>query len=159
MRPLGSPEALERRRFKAIALLKEGFTPVEVARQLGVDRRSVRRWNAAYRKAGKEGLAAKPASGRPSKLSIEQRKRLRGYLLQGAKAFGHPTDLWTCPRVARLIREQFGVRYHVDHIGRLLRLLGLTPQKPERRARERDERGIRRWVREEWPEVKKTPGA
>jgi transposase len=65
--------------------------------------------------------------------------------------------LWTCPRVAQVIRREFGVRYHVDHIGRLLRSLGFTPQKPERRARERDESAIQRWVKQDWPRIKKTP--
>jgi transposase len=80
-------------------------------------------------------------------------------LLKGAKAAGFPTDLWTCPRVAQLIRESFSVTYHVDHVGRLLRDLGWSPQKPQRRAVERDEAEIQRWVKEEWPRVKKKPPA
>ena len=76
MRPVGNAQRLERRRRRAIALLKEGRAPVEVARLVGVDRCSVRRWNAAYRRRGAEGLAARPAPGRPSKLSARQRKQL-----------------------------------------------------------------------------------
>ena len=158
MRPLGSPAALERRRRTALALLREGLTPVDIARRLGVDRRSVRRWRAAHDAAGAAGVAAKPASGRPSKLDADARHRLETLLLAGARAAGFPTDLWTCPRVAILIRRELRVRYHVDHIGRLLRALGWSPQKPERRARERDETAIQRWVKVEWPRVKKTPG-
>lgn len=157
MRPTGSPRALERRRLRAIALLEQGFTPVEIARQLGVDRRSVRRWRASYDQAGDDGVLAKPASGRPSKLDAKARQRLERDLLKGPKAFGYPTDLWTCPRVARVIRRRYGVKYHVDHVSRLLRSMGWTPQKPERRARERDERSIRGWIRKDWPRVKKTP--
>lgn len=134
MRPAGSPQELERRRLRAIALLKEGLVPVEVARRVGVDRRSVRRWHAAYRQAGEDALAARPAPGRPPKLSTAQRRQLERRLLKGARAAGFETDLWTCPRVAWLIEQQFGVSYHVDHLGRLLRQLGFTPQKPERRA-------------------------
>jgi len=63
---------------------------------------------------------------------------------------------WTCPRVAQVIARRFGIRYHVDHIGRLLRSLGWTPQRPTRRALERDEEGIQRWIKQEWPRIKKS---
>lgn len=157
MRPHGSSEQLEDRRKRAIGLLKQGYQPVEVARRLGVDRRSVRRWKAAYRREGVEGLRARPGPGRPPRLDRRAKARLEKALLKGAKAAGYATDLWTCPRVAELIACRFGVRYHVDHIGRLLHSLGWSPQKPTRRAIERDEAGIQRWIKEEWPRVKKKP--
>lgn len=159
MRPTGSPQELERRRVRALALLKEGLLPVEVARRIGVDRRSVRRWKAAARTQGVAGVRAKPAPGRPPKLRAKQRNTLEALLLKGAQAAGYDTNLWTCPRVAELIERRFGVCYHVDHIGRLLHDLGWSPQKPTRRALERDEQAIRRWVHEDWPRVKKTPPA
>lgn len=159
MRPAGSPEQLEQRRVRAMALLKEGLAPVDVAHRLGVDRRSVRRWKAAHREHGVSGIEARPAPGRPSALDDKQKRRLETLLLKGADAAGFPTDLWTCPRVAQLIRRRFGVDYHVDHVGRLLHALGWSPQKPERRAIERDEAAIQRWVKERWPRVKKTPPA
>lgn len=159
MRPPGSPGTLERRRRRAIEMLEQGFQPVEVASQLGVDRRSVRRWKAAYRKGGETALQAQPAPGRPSALDDRAKARLERILLKGARAAGYPTDLWTCPRVAEVIAERFGVEYHVDHIGRLLRGLGWSPQKPTRRAVERDEAEIQRWVKSDWPRVKKTPRA
>jgi transposase len=157
MRPMGNAKQLEGRRQRAIALLKEGCAPVEVARLIGVDRRSVRRWKAAYRVEGSGGLAARPVPGRPSKLTARQRVQLEGVLLRGAGASGFESDLWSCPRVAQVIRRRFGIGYHVDHIGRLLRSLGFTPQRPTRRALERDEEGIQRWVREQWPRIKKKP--
>lgn len=157
MRPSGSPEELERRRVRAIRLLLQGLQPVEVARRVGVDRRSVRRWNRLYRETGEAGLRAKPAPGRPLKLDARARQRLEQVLLKGAQMAGFPTDLWTCPRVAQVIRDRFGVTYHVDHVGRLLRDLGWSPQKPERRAVERDEAEIQRWIKHEWPRVKKKP--
>lgn len=159
MRPTGSPEELERRRLRALALLDEGLQPVEVAGRVGVDRRSVRRWKAAARKHGKAGVRARAAPGRPSRLSAAHKRRLEALLLKGPLASGFDTDLWTCPRVAELIKRRFDIDYHVDHVGRLLHDLGWSPQKPTRRAAERDEQEIRRWVREDWPRVKKTPGA
>lgn len=155
MRPAGTPEELERRRLRAVELLAQGHQPVEVARMVGVNRRSVRRWKAAYRKKGCPALAARPASGRPPKLPAPLTRRLERELLRGARAAGFATDLWTCPRVARLIEHRFRVHYHVDHIGRLLHALGWSPQKPARRAVERDEEGIRQWIKQTWPALKK----
>jgi len=157
MRPSGSADELERRRVRALRLLRDGLTPVEVARQLGVDRRSVRRWKAAARGRGASGVRAKPTPGRPTRLARSDLKQLRQLLLQGAQAAGLPNDLWTCPRVSWLIHKHFGVRYHQDHVGRVLHGLGFSPQKPTRRAIERDEPRIRQWVQHDWPRVKKTP--
>lgn len=159
MRPFGSPEQLERRRLKAIELLGSGLQPAEVARAVKADRRSVRRWQAAYRREGDEALKAKQASGRPPKLSQGELDSLREMLLEGALEQGYPTDLWTCPRVANLIQTRFSVSYHPDHIGRLLRSLGFSPQKPQRRAIERNEKEIKRWVTEDWPRIKKNGAA
>ena len=75
--------------------------------------------------------------------------------MRGPLAAGYFTDLWTCGRVGQVIAETFGVTYHVDHVGRLLHDLGFSPQKPRRRARERDEAAIERWRREDWPRIKK----
>ena len=159
MRPNGSPQELQRRRFRALALLQQGRTPVEVARQLGVDRRSVRRWKATVRHQGTRALAARPAPGRPRQMSAQDRRRLEHDLLRGAQAAGFETDLWTCPRVAQWIQRRFRVRYHPDHVCRLLHALGWSPQKPQRRAIERDEKAIRRWMRDTWSPVKKKPRA
>ena len=155
MRPKGSPRELERRRQRAIGLLETGHTPVHVAQMLGVDRRSVRRWKAAHRKRGAKGIEARPTPGRPPKLDSRQRARLERLLLKGARKAGYESDLWTCPRIAGVIFEQFGVVYHRDHIGRLLRTLGWSPQRPQRRAAERNEERIQGWIREDWPRIKK----
>jgi transposase len=159
MRPAGKPDQLQKRRHQAIELLKKGERPVDVARKLGVNRRTVRFWNAAYRKNGLQGLKAKPNLGRPAKLSAARKKQLERSLLQGPEAHGFSTPLWTCPRVREVVKRQFGVVYHVDHIWHLLRFLGWSPQKPERQARERDERAIRRWVKTDWPLLRKKRSA
>lgn len=157
MRPLGSPEQLERRRRKAIVLLEEGRSAKAVARRLRVHWRSVQRWKTAYRKKGVFGIAARPASGRPSRLSSADKHQLEQYLLRGAQAAGFPTDLWTCARITQMIRLRFGVQYHADHVNRLLHAMGWSAQKPERRAVERHEPTIAQWVKVEWPKIKKKP--
>jgi len=157
MRPFGSPEQLQRRRERAIKLLQAGVGPGEVARQLGVDRRSVRRWKIAYRLHGQQGIMAKPAAGRPSRLSPTKKRRLVLWLIRGAQAAGFATDLWTCPRVAALIRSRWGISYHVDHVCRLLHTLGWSPQRPTPVAIERNEERIHTWVRHQWPRIKKKP--
>lgn len=157
MRPVGTPDELERRRKRALQLLKDGYRVSEVAVMVGVDRRSVARWQRAKREGGMRALRAKHAPGRPLKLSVEARTELETVLLGGALAYGFSTDLWTCPRIAEVIAHRFGVEYHVDHIPKILRQLGWTVQTPTRRALERNETEIQRWVKKEWPRVKKTP--
>lgn len=146
---------MQRKRERAIELLHQGLTQAEVAHILDVDARSVRRWKRADRAGGKAALQAVRASGRPPKLTNRQRQRLEKQLLRGAEAAGFATDLWTCPRVAEHIERTFGVHYHVDHIGRLLHALNWSPQKPTRKAVERDEEGIGQWVKQVWPAIKK----
>lgn len=155
MRPQGSPQELEQRRQRAISLLQEGYRPVDVALMLRVERRSVRRWKAAHSKQGEKGIRAQQASGRPPKLDTNKLRKLEKALLKGSKKAGFPSDLWTCPRVATLIQSLFGVTYHVDHIGRILHDLGWSPQKPVRRAIERDETRIKEWIKVDWPRIKK----
>lgn len=159
MRPAGSPQELERRRFRGLALLRQGLSPVEVARRVGVNRRSVRRWKAAARRQGTRAVVARPASGRPPRLSAQDRRQLEKGLLRGPRAAGFETELWTCPRVAQWIARRFQVHYHPDHVCRLLHALGWSPQKPQRRAIERDAKAVRHWIRHTWSAVKKKPSA
>lgn len=104
MRPSGSPEELQRRRERVWSLLRQGYQPVEVAHRVGVDRRSVRCWKAAYRERGRKALRVKPVPGRPRKLDALALDWLERDLLDGARAAGFPTDLWTCRRIVQLIR-------------------------------------------------------
>jgi transposase len=135
--------------------MEQGLTQAEIARNLDVDPRSVRRWKHDLKVGGWAALKAVSASGRPLKLSPGERQRLERHLLKGAQAAGFATDLWTCPRVAEHIERTFGVRYHVDHICRLLHAMNWSPQKPVRKAIERDEEGICQWVKQTWPAIKK----
>ena len=100
-------------------------------------------------------VGSKAATRSQCRLSDEQKSQLVEILLRGPLAAGYFTDLWTCARVAQVIQQKFGVTYHADHVGRLLHGLGFTPQKPRRKARERDEAAIERWRRVDWPRIKK----
>jgi transposase len=156
MRPYGSPEALEARRQRVVALLNQDLSLHEIARRLGCHASSVLRWRNAWRVGGEAALKAKPASGRPPRLAARQRTRLVRLLTQGAMAHGYRTELWTTQRIATLIERHLGVRYHRNHVGKLLHQLGWSHQTPERRAVERDEAHITAWKRSVWPRVKKT---
>jgi transposase len=151
-RPFGTAAELERRRCQAVDAVRQGESPETVARVVGVNRVSVYRWLALARQP--DGLAAKPQPGPAPRLSSEQLHRLDGLLRQGPQAHGWPNRLWTCARIAELIRRHFGASFHHDHVGRMLReRLNWTPQKPRRRARERDEVAIRLWKTYEFPRI------
>ena len=111
---------------------------------------------AGSRGRGGDSLKRRPAPGAPPRLSEEQRARLLPELLaRGAPAHGFRGDVWTCGRVAEVIRKEFGVSYHPAHVSRLLETLRQSLQKPQRRANQRDEEGIERWKEERWPSLKK----
>jgi len=140
-----------------VELMEQGYGDTAIARMLNTIAPSVWRWRKAYQRGGRKALTAKPVPGRPPRLTRRQRRSLANRLVKGARAHGFATDLWTCPRIARMIEECYGVRYHVDHIPRLMARLGFSCQKPERRAVERDEKAVRQWVRKDWPRIKKRP--
>lgn len=159
MRPVGRPEELEKRRVRAINLLQQGLQPVEVARQLGVDRRTVRSWKAAFRKRGLAGIKSRPTPGRPIRLTRSQMQSLRGALMRGPRRCGFTTDLWTCSRVRDYVKSHFNVTYHSAHLSRIMHAFGWSVQRPQRRAIERDEKAIQHWVKNTWPNIKKKPHA
>jgi len=157
MRPQGTPQQLEKRRLQAIKLLKEGKKPAVVARWLGASKSSVSRWREIYQREGKDGLRPKPIPGRPPRLSNAQKAKLAGWLLRNPLAYGYKTDIWTLKRVARLIEDRLHVRYNPNYVWQLLTGMDWSCQKPEKRARERDERAIAHWKRYVWPQIKRGP--
>ena len=158
MRRPGTTEELERTRVLAVRMLREGLTPVQVARVLEVDDQSVRRWDRIDRTRGHDGLLGSKPPGARAKLTDEQKRQLPDLLARPPQHYGLEGWLWTARAVATLIRQQFGVTYHHDHVGYLLRRLGLSYQRPARRAKERDEPAIAAWRTELWPGLlKKTP--
>lgn len=159
MRPIGNPVLHEKRRLDAVHLVVRGdISQTQAAKQHGVHPRTVRYWMELYRKQGAKGLKATPNLGRPPRLSVREKTKLRNWLLKGAKACDFSTDLWTCSRVALLIRKRFGHHYHISQVSRILHALGFSPQKPQRKAIERDEIQIKNWRTRVWPRIKKKPG-
>ena len=159
MRPHGTPQELERRRQRAVKMLREGYSVTEVARRVGSSHSSVILWRDRVRRHGLQALQAKPASGRPPKLERRQLEKLPRLLLKGALKWGYSTDLWTTSRIADIIEREFHVRYHRAHVGRLLASLDWSCQKPERRAVEQDPEALARWKRYRWPAIKKKPAS
>jgi len=145
-------QAFEGVRMQAGQLFAAGRTQAQVARSLGVARQNVSRWHGQWRKGGLEGLRSTGPTGYAPRLSDQQLHLIDQALRQGARANGFDTDHWTLDRVAAVIERLTGVSYHRGHVWKLLRhrlhyrLLG-----PARRAVERDERAIARWVAEDWP--------
>ena len=157
MRPEGSAETLEVRRLIGGRLLLEGMGVREVSRLTGAAPSSVSRWNEELERGGLEALKGKPHPGCPPRLTPCQKQALEEILLEGARAAGFSTELWTLARVTEVIEGEFGVQCHPGHVWYILRDMGWSCQKPERRARERDEEAIACWRKEEWPQVKKKP--
>ena len=137
MRPKGSADLLEHRRRRALALLDEGRSLHDVARLIDCAPSSVMRWRNTREHGGARALKVRASPGRPPRLTPSQHERLVRLLLKGPESHGYATELWTTARISDLIADKFGVRYHRDHIGRLMKQLGWTHQKPERPATRR----------------------
>jgi transposase len=156
LRPRRDFAALKARRMKAAQLFEQGHPQAEVVRRLGVSRPTAHRWHQAWRGQGRAGLRGAGRAGRRARLNAESRRRLVAALLRGPTAWGFRTDLWTLERVGQVIGKTCHVSYSIPQVWRVLRQLGWSRQRPDRRARERDEMAIRRWVRGRWPRIKKT---
>jgi transposase len=146
----------EGRRFRAWELHQQGWKQKDIAAALGVTPGAVSQWlKRAREQGGIVALRRRPIPGPKARLTEEQRAKLPELLARGAEAFGFRGQVWTHPRVAAFIQQQFGVRYHPTQAGRLLRALGWTRQKPVVRATQRNERAITEWRTERWPKLKK----
>jgi transposase len=151
-RPLGSAEELQRRRTRAVEALERGESATVIAGVLGVAVTSVHRWRRMARRAG--GLAAVPHPGPTPRLTDAQLRRLERLLRKGAKHHGWHNELWTAARVARLIQDRFNIRYHPEHVRKILRRrLNWTSQKPRRKPRERDDKEAERFKADEIPRI------
>jgi transposase len=153
MRTKGSAAELERRRRLAVQRVREGYKPAQVAKFLGVHPASVRTWWKAYQQHGDAGLAAKPHPGRRPKLTLSRQQQVLLWLRQNPKSFGFSTELWTARRIAQLIQRKWGVEFHPRYLNEWLTARDITPQKPQRRPRERNDAAIQHWLCYDWPRI------
>lgn len=141
----------EWRRVQALHLKQCDWYQRDIAEALNVSEESISRWLSRAAKGGVAALLARPIPGRSPKLTAEQKRRIPEFLWHGPEAYGFRGQLWTCSRIACVIEEEFAVRYHKDHVGRLMAELHWTPQTPLRRALQRDEVAIEHWREAVWP--------
>ena len=147
---------MEERRLEGGRLLKAGkLSQAEIARQLGVSRATVSDWAKKVEAEGMRGLRKRTAKGGASKLTKEQKQRLKRLLDRGALANGFSTDRWTLQRVQALIQREFAVSYHPNYLNRLLGKLGFSPQKPLPTAVEQDRELVQAWLEHDLPRLKK----
>jgi transposase len=147
-----------RKRIRAGRLLLAGKKPAEIAQVVGVARQTVYSWKALLDEGGIDALRAVPDRGRPAQLDAKQLASVRKALLQSPTQHGFSTELWTLKRVSALIDRMHGVRFGQTQVWRILGNLGFSPQKPDRRAIERDDQAVREWRHRTWPALKKKPG-
>jgi transposase len=145
----------EGRRRRAWELKQQGWKQQDIAAALGVTPGAVSQWLTRAREGGVEALRRHPAPGPTSKLTAAQLAQLPALLERGAEAYGFRGHVWTCKRVAEVIRRTFGVAYHPAHVSRLLHALRQSVQRPRSRATPRDEGAIQVWWRERWPALEK----
>lgn len=156
MRTKGTAAELEARRRLAVQRVSEGWTRAEVAAFLGVHPETVGEWVRAHAAGGHQALAAKPHPGRTPFLTADQEKQVLGWLAESPTKHGFRTDLWTAKRVADLIHTKLGVRFHPNYLRAWLTTRNYTPQKPARRAKQRNPEAIAEWLQKDWPRIKKT---
>ncbi len=155
---MGAPKKAdwrEERRKRAWKLKDQGWKQKDIATALGVSKGAVSHWLKRGREEGAEALKAHPPKGVVPRLSAEQKAQIPNLLAKGAPAYGFRGDVWTARRVAEVIERTFGVRYHRDHVSRLLREAGWSRQQPVERATQRDEQAIKDWYERRWPAMKK----
>jgi transposase len=155
---MGAPKKAdwrEERRKRAWKLKEEGWPQKEIAEALGVSQGAVSQWLKRGREGGEEALKAHPPKGVSPRLTAEQKAQIPELLAKGAEEYGFGGDVWTASRVAEVIRRTFGISYHRDHVGKLMREAGWSRQKPVKRASQRNEEVIKKWSDERWPQIKK----
>lgn len=153
-------EQMEERRLEGGRMLKAGKLPqAEIARRLGVSRATVSEWAKKVKEEGIRGLRKRKAKGGASKLTNEQKQKLKRLLDRGALACGFATERWTLQRLKEVIEREFGVIYHPNYLNRLLDNLGYSPQKPLPQAVEQEREMVQAWLERDFPRVKKVAAA
>lgn len=146
---------LEARRLKAAIFFTHGQPQIWVARHFQVSRPTAHEWYWKWKEKGASALKATKPPGASPKLEKSRLAKVETVLMKGPLRAGYPTDLWTLPRVAEVIKKETKIVYHPGHVSKLLHALGWSSQKPVRRARERDEHAIAHWKKHTWPAIQK----
>ncbi len=157
---MGAPKKAdwrEERRKQAWKLKEQGWQQKDIAVALGVSEGAVSHWMKRGREGGVEALEAHPPTGVSPRLTAEQKAQIPELLAKGAESYGFRGDVWTARRVAEVIAKTFGVRYHRDHVGKLIREAGWSRVIPVERASQRNEEALKQWSGERWPQIKKKP--
>ena len=146
-------DVLEHLRMQAIRLWHKDKKVKDIAADFGVTPAAVYKWVKDYKKKGFAALKKRKAKGAEPKLSVKEVKKLVKMIRKTADNYGFDSPLWDCKKIQRLVLEKFKKSLHFSNVWRLLRKLGLSPQKPKRRAIERDEKEVKAWIRNEWPKI------
>jgi transposase len=149
-------KTLEDIRIRSVRLIMDEEVRVQdVAESLGLRRSTVYSWVKTYKERGEQALLAKPVPGRPSKLSDEQVRAVYTILLgKDPRQLQFDFALWTRWMVGDLIKRMYDVELTEQSVGRMLRRLGMSPQRPLVRAYEQDPEAVRRWKTETYPAIR-----
>lgn len=147
---------LEERRHKAAELFKANeLSQAAIARELEVSQASISKWHATWQANGVDALNAKPHPGPGRSITTEDEQKLLEAIKLSPTAWGFTTDRWTSKRIADVCQRVLHIEYHPDHVRKLMRALGYSPQKPRKKAVERDEAAIQAWLETTQPELVK----
>jgi transposase len=146
----------EKIRIRAVKLVEQGHSPEQVIKALGFHRSCIYEWLAKYREGGTSALETKPLAGRPKKIDGRQMKKIYDIVtMKNPLQLKFELALWTRDMVRDLIRDKFGVRLSLVSVGRMLKKMGLSPQKPLHRAYQQDPELVQQWIENEFPKIKK----
>lgn len=143
-------------RRRCAVLHQQGWKQGAIAQALGLTQGWVSRTLTKYRQQGQDALAWRKPAGATAKLTTEQLAQLVEELNKGAEHHGFPGQVWTRPRVNEVIKRLFGVSYDPSQVGRLLKKVEWTRQKPQRKARQQDPQRVEQWRTEGLPALKKS---
>ena len=150
-----SHETSEQIRRMAVRRVEAGEKPSSVMASYGLCRTDIYRWLRAVKKGGEAALKARKAPGRMPKLTAKQKRQVRRWICgKDPRQYHFDFGLWTRQIVAELIEQKFGIHLSLSSVGRLLDELEITPQKPLRRAYERDPKAVEKWIHEDYPRLK-----
>jgi len=150
-----SRETLENYRFQALKLRKNGWKVNKIAEAFGINRGSVSSWFTKVKRYGENSLKSTKAKGKKPKLNLENRKTILGWLKESAVEFGFENPLWTCKMIQQMIKKELKISLSISKIWEWLQKWNITNQKPERQAKQRDEKLVKKWIKEEWPKIDK----